>query len=625
MIQGYPRWPSLRPGEALTLHVSTDAPWFRVDVYRQGARMIPMGRLGPPRLPGTHLPSGPPDQDWGWRGYDLPVPLDWPSGAYVALLVEIDADGREAAPDPTIADGPDARALFVLRSPMPGLLTPVLYKVSWATFHAYNGTGGGSLYAEGLWSSFDDPPGFKVTWRRPGGGTGGLVMLGDSPDAHQPEVRRNNFAKWDVPLIAWLEAEGHRVEYCTDWDLHRDPEVLRPYRLLLSVGHDEYWSEAMRERMAAFVAGGGNLAFLSGNIAGYRIHFTDGDTAMTCAKLPPGPGDGARTWAVDRWPAGRPENALTGVSLDHGGGWWSGWREPLGYTVQHAGHWAFAGTGLHDGDLLGADPAYPLVGYEADGAPYAMRDGLAVPTGDDQTPPTFFILGLAEMSPGWMTAAKHPAATMGIYATPGGGTVFQAATTDWPILVPRDRQVAQVTRNVLARLSAPGVRVVGPLPPRGGRMLAVEGEASTFHADVAPRTDLDALEFRWEVVGADGQGEGPLVRVAMPSPPAPVSVSVTVRQAGAVVGFGTRTLLPLSREEALKRETLVLLREMVVPSAPQKPLVAQTADPADGLGLLYGVRLPWIGERAARLREVTDRLIREGPGAPTDPRKEGGS
>ena len=102
-------------------------------------------------------------------------------------------------------------------------------------------------------------------------------------------------------------------------------------------------------------------------------------------------------------------------------------------------------------------------------------------------------------------------------------------------------------------------------------------------------------------------------------------MSVTVRQAGTIVGFGTLTLLPLSREEALKRETLVLLREMVVPSAPQKPLVVQTGDPADGIGLLYGVRLPWIGERAARLRDVTDRLIREGPGPPAAPGTGGAS
>jgi len=52
----------------------------------------------------------------------------------------------------------------------------------------------------------------------------------------------------------------------------------------------------------------------------------------------------------DQWWRSRPEAALTGVSYRHGGGWWSGPREPHGYTVAHAGHWVWAGTGVSDGD-----------------------------------------------------------------------------------------------------------------------------------------------------------------------------------------------------------------------------------------------------------------------------------
>ena len=128
----------------------------------------------------------------------------------------------------------------------------MLYKLSWATYHAYNSTGYGSLYAEALWSAESPRPGFKVTFRRPGGGTGGVVQPGDPPDAHEPSSRRQTFAHWDAPLIAWLERNGYAVDYCTDLDLHRDPGLLAPYALLLSVGHDEYWSEAMRDRLDAF-------------------------------------------------------------------------------------------------------------------------------------------------------------------------------------------------------------------------------------------------------------------------------------------------------------------------------------------------------------------------------------
>jgi hypothetical protein len=317
---------------------------------------------------------------------------------------------------------------------------------------------------------------------------------------------------------------------------------------------------------------------------------------------------------VDAWQAVDPENAVTGVAFQHGGGWWSGRRDAVGYRLQHAAHWAFEGTGLGDGDVLGADPAYPLVGYEADGAPYVVRHGIAVPTGESRTPPDFFILGLAELGPGWVAAGPRPAATLGLYTTPGGGVVFQAATTDWPILAARDPAVARVTRNVLERLRLPSVRIVGPLPARGGRARAVEGERATFHADPARLPGSEALALTWTVTGAERVGgAGPLLEVAMPSPPRPVTVTVTAHRDGAPAGFGTATLLPLGRDEALKHETLVLLREMVVPSAPEKPLVEASRDPADALGLLYGVRIPWIRERAARLRDVTGRLIGPGP------------
>ena len=39
MIRGYPRFPSLHPGETLVLHVATDSPRFRVEFFRQGARL----------------------------------------------------------------------------------------------------------------------------------------------------------------------------------------------------------------------------------------------------------------------------------------------------------------------------------------------------------------------------------------------------------------------------------------------------------------------------------------------------------------------------------------------------------------------------------------------------------
>ncbi len=314
-------------------------------------------------LRGGHLPAGSRTRAHGSRGWS---PTTRPVGArrtsrprlgladpsdtagpvvairvYIAMLTGYDDHGRAHAPDPSSADGTWGKALFVLRPDGEGQTSRILYKLPWATYHAYNGTGYGSLYAEAVWRQSGDREGYKVTTQRPGGGTGGLVMVGDSPDFHAPRSRRQCFAHWDAPFIAWLEGRGYAVDYCTDLDLHQDASVMNGYRLLLSVGHDEYWSDELRAAIEGHIATGGNVAFFSGNIAGWCVHFVDDDTAMVCAKLPPEPRDPRS----DQWQQLNPENGVTGVSFYDGGGWWDGKRERMGYRLQHAGHWAFAGTG----------------------------------------------------------------------------------------------------------------------------------------------------------------------------------------------------------------------------------------------------------------------------------------
>ncbi len=609
MIRGYPRHPTVLPGGSLTLHVSTDDPTFKVEFYRVGRGMARMSGFEEDRFRGLNYPPGPTDQDWGWPAYSFAIPDGWPTGCYIAVMVGVDAAGHERRPDVTTADGVDSKALFVVRSSNPGGDSKILYKVSWATFHAYNATGYGSLYGEAVWSRDYPYPGFKVTTRRPGGGTGGVVMLGDSPDYYDPASRRQTFAHWDPPFIAWLEDNSYRVDYCTDLDLHQDRELLTPYNLLLSVGHDEYWSPEMRASIDAFVDRGGNVAYFSGNIDGWRIHFHDDDTAFTCAKVGPGPYDFDR-WESDANQAGNPENRTTGVSYYAAGGWWDGKRETLGYTVQHSSHWIFEGSGLAEGDVFGDDEKLPLVGYEADGADMVMRDGIAIATGRQGTPSTFFILGVAKLGPGWAKFRDGAAATMGVFTSRGGGIVFQGATTDWPKLVGSNDKVAQITRNVLDGLRLKAVRVVGPLPPVAGRMLAAAGEKAEFVADVSPLGDVEGLHYEWRIAGATARpGDSAAVTVEMPAASAPVTVSVMVSDGEGPLGFGTRTFMPLTRIDMLRLEVVNLLREMVTPGDPSGSFVMPTFDPMLVSRGLVTVNLPWIRDRAARLAEVSAELL----------------
>jgi N,N-dimethylformamidase beta subunit-like protein len=464
MIDGFARNPSILPGDRLELCVSTDAPVFRVDIYRCGAQ--PTHRAGSGWLEGRHVPHHLPFHDWSrdnvglageqlpaWPVHRIPTGSDWRSGVYVAALVEGDGRRERTAPSaPPALDARHARALFVMRSAGPGATSPILYKLPLLTWHAYNqvseehyaratASGGWCLYSDFLDVPVEGP--LHVSVRRPGGGTGGTPFDAFNADPFDCTPRQT-FAHWDALAVAWLEGSGLRVDYCTDLDLHEGGDrLLAPYGLLLSFGHDEYWSVRMRNSLERFVDAGGNAAFFGGNTCWWRIAFDDAVAFRRSGQ-----------WSDEAVP-GAPENALTGVSFRHGGERPVGMAPaPVGFRVQHADHWVFAGTALGDGDLFGDRTDEHLVGYECDGAHFdraRLRRGQQVrPTGEDGTPSDFAILGVGDVGDrGWGNGNR--AATLGVH-TPRG-TVFTAATTDWPrLLAHRSNVVQRITENVLDRL-----------------------------------------------------------------------------------------------------------------------------------------------------------------------------
>jgi hypothetical protein len=445
MTTGYPSTPSVFPGETLFFHVSTDAPQIRIELYRQGATLALQGSS--PWLRGRRSPDLAPWEDWSkaFQAHAFPIPEGFPPGVYIAMFIEGDEHGNElAAPriDRSRADGRDGKALFVLRNPAPGSGARILYKLPFFTYCAYNATGnpGGGLHTG---------PRRKVTFHRPGNGTGGTPWGADIVDVYDRSSPRQTFAHWDEKLIRWLEASGQAVDYATDLDVHaNDGDFLAAYRLLLSVGHDEYWSAPMRANVESFIARGGNVAFFSGNVCWWRVTVEDGETAISVDKeVHPG-----HEVAFDHWYRILPENTLTGVSYRNAGGQWNGPRPSGGgYTVRHRASWVFAGTGLADGAVFGEPLA--VVGYACDGAAFILgRNGLPRPTGEDGTPVDFVIVATASVA-GWEGAAigALAAATMGYYER--GGLVFTAATTDWPrALEQGDPAVERITRNVLERL-----------------------------------------------------------------------------------------------------------------------------------------------------------------------------
>ena len=475
MIQGYATPSSASAGQKVTFHVAAfddndrkkpgQTTKFRAYFFRrganpnwqyQGASDVWTANPAPPVRDATG--------DWKWPGFDFTVPKGWPSGAYVAVFVK--DDGTSGRPDPDDPTYNYYRTLFVITvAPEdPGTGATILYKLPLFTYCAYNYEGSVSLYAVKGNSNPAQP--VKATLRRPGCGLGGDPW--DLTDLYDSSSWRQTFSHWDAPFISWLESNGYKVDYSTDLDIHKNENgFLQNYSLLLSVGHDEYWSRQMRSNVDDFIKNGGNVAFFSGNTCWWCVEVQDdnNDTALTCNK--------ANESAL--WQNVKPsETMLTGVSYQYGGGWWddNAKRDSVGFTVQKPDHWVFQGTRLARGVSFGDRDGEGLVGYECDGAGIRKdAGGNYVLSNTSNNPATFQILGVGVLSSNWGDATTagtlnrerrsgDGAATMGIWGGDGSnGTVFTAATTDWARVLalgtetPSRHYLDRITKNVLNRLN----------------------------------------------------------------------------------------------------------------------------------------------------------------------------
>ena len=496
MVSGY-CWPqSVLAGEQVGLHLSANTGSVAVEIARIGARRTVVFRADDLAVDEHPIPEG-----GSTAGCDWPVATvvdvddTWESGYYEVLLSGDDA-GR------AVQD----RAFVVVR-PSPTSDRTTLLVLGTNTWHAYNDFGGTNLYNGGTQVSLQRPMAAGYLFKPPG--LGRRVASVHPPDpqiaAHFGYLTLNHLSGWagsagwpnyEQPFLAWAEREGYAIDVATNADLDAHPELLGPYRLMLSVGHDEYWSGPMRDTVEAFIADGGNVAFLSGNTSFWQVRFEDEGRTMVGYKQrfrdDPCYGTDRSTEVTSIWSdheLGRPENEMTGVSFARGGYARIGRRVPAGsggYTVHRPNHWLFEGTGLEYGDLLGARAT--VVGYECDGCDFTYRDGLPYPTGVDGTPDGFEILGTSPAAsftretaarppkPGelselefhaWRLFGSHEAeatdrlanghAVLGTYTR--GGTVVTAGCTEWAMgLAERDPQVEQVTRNILDRLGGNDIR-----------------------------------------------------------------------------------------------------------------------------------------------------------------------
>lgn len=335
------------------------------------------------------------DAVWAGRIVDAAdIAADWPTGLY--LISATPSNGHDAvAFHPFVVTDRTSRAAITVQVPF-------------ATYQAYN-----------AWTPDGRPPLSLYDFNSPGG-RGDSVLLDRPYDAFDGA----GFLFYgDQQLATWLQAEGIEANYISSLDTHLRPELLENTRLFVSNFHDEYWSAQMRDHLEERIGAGMNAAFFGANNVYWQVEF--GGSIMACNKVKGGPHGTFRS-------LGRPESDLLGSLFES-------YRHPYrlaaaDWVVTAADHWAYAGTGLTNGDRIKR-----LVGYEWDRVP------------GDQPDKGVTVLGSSPVG-----AQHHHHAT--IVERKGQGTVFNAGTNYWPRLLTggggweRNDAVQQVTRNLIQTL-----------------------------------------------------------------------------------------------------------------------------------------------------------------------------
>lgn len=429
LVEAYASEVSLVPGATLHLHVSTKpSASYRVEIFRigwyggDGARLMgcipscqsPNPTLGmtqpmPVANPGTGL------LDANWPVTDnIPTGPNWVSGYYVAKV-------RLMGSTSGVATVP-----FVVL-PSATQSKTALIQVPVNTWQAYNNWGGKSLYD----NNSTGGRAYKVSFNRP--------------------YARTNWSLFDyeVQMVRFLEREGYDVAYQTDWDTHSNSGSIQGYRLLMPIGHDEYWTKEMRDSFDAARDGGTNLAFFGSNIAYWQMRYEDAGRTLVEYKnkaLDPEPLENLKTDEFRLLNPSRPECQLMGIQYNESNWAITGaafYRDFAINNVSISDPW-FLGTGFAPGDTLGLS-----VGYEWD----SLSPGCNAP--------------LARVFFQYEGGSPSETAHTTRYVAPSGARVFASGSMNWTWLLDDwfrtadpsghklDKRVQQFTRNVLADLLLP--------------------------------------------------------------------------------------------------------------------------------------------------------------------------
>jgi hypothetical protein len=334
----------------------------------------------------------------------------WQSGYYTIDF--IDRAGKR-----------DADIAYIVVTPAQ-LNGDILVKLSTNTYQAYNEWGGSSFYK----SRFTGTAANMVTFDRP------------TP---------SHFFKWEYYYVLWLEPLaqelGLTVHYTTDFDIHLNAEYTKNYPLVISVGHDEYWTkEEFTHMYDRIFVHGKNTLFLGANTAYWQIRYADVNATlpeafqgrqMVCFKHNVDPiyfktGQDPILDATGKFRDGnrRSEIMLMGVSYQSYFPSGSNQRYPYYVATDQIRHPLFARTGYRRGDAIG-----DVIGHEWDNTDPSPQKNRYWEERNSHIPflPKEKILVLFSGHP--VDKRGHTGKAEAVYfESDAGGKVFSSGTIRWP-------------------------------------------------------------------------------------------------------------------------------------------------------------------------------------------------
>ncbi|MEI6898771.1 MAG: N,N-dimethylformamidase beta subunit family domain-containing protein [Bacteroidota bacterium] len=305
IVSGYTDKITYNPGDSIYVYISSSAIRKHVKLYFRDIEGKMIDSVIADLKPQTIYKNKPWENGFRFEvSFAYKLPLHMPSGIY----------------------NWENKIFVIVRNPSKHSDITIVYPTN--TEQAYNEAGSKSLY------DFNSIGGKAniVTFQRP------LFAYGIT----QIRTYCKRFLEWIGDLGAY------DIQYISDMDMD-DYSQIENSKILMVIGHSEYWTRDARINFDAFVNSGHDAIILSGNTMWWQVRYSQDKTKLICYKdslYDPEQDPILKTINWTRPSLGFPPLGSIGVDFEHGAYgmmFYHGWQ---GYKVLKSRSPLLAGTGL---------------------------------------------------------------------------------------------------------------------------------------------------------------------------------------------------------------------------------------------------------------------------------------